>query len=85
MFSLNAFHRSRDRVARTVVLLSLCPTLQPLQAIETLAAAGCHGTSGPGWYDSSWDLSCGLDIAEVTELDAWIDACMNLGPLSVLA
>ncbi|MDL2337244.1 MAG: hypothetical protein QFE16_05315 [Pseudomonadota bacterium] len=34
---------------------------------------------GPGWYDSSWDLVCGLDIAEVPDLDAWIGVCLSIG------
>lgn len=28
---------------------------------------------GPGWYDSSWDLSCGLDVAEVPQIEAVLD------------
>lgn len=27
--------------------------------------------SGPGWYESSWDLLCGLDVREM----AFADGC----------
>jgi hypothetical protein len=86
MFSLGSALRSRDRMARTVVFLSLCPTLPlPVQSIETLAAIDSRSADGPGWYDSSWDLSCGLDIAEVPAVDVWIDACEGCGAFSAPA
>ncbi|MBX9793324.1 MAG: hypothetical protein K2Y02_03395 [Burkholderiaceae bacterium] len=86
MFSLGSTHRSSDRIARTLVFLSGCPTFPlPARAIETLADAGSCADGGPGWYDSSWDLSCGLDIAEVPDLEDWIGVCHGDGPLSVRA
>ncbi|MDO9313537.1 MAG: hypothetical protein Q7T97_03200 [Burkholderiaceae bacterium] len=73
MFSLDSTQRSPDRIARALVFLSLCPAFPlPAQSIEMLADAGERSVCGPGWYDSSWELSCGLDIAEVPSLDDWI-------------
>jgi hypothetical protein len=36
--------------------------------------------TGPGWFDSSWELKQGLAVIETTdvqaELDAWMDEMM---------
>ncbi|MFM9914280.1 MAG: hypothetical protein ACKVOX_00620 [Rhizobacter sp.] len=83
MFSLGSNRPSPDRIARALVFLSLCPAFPlPARSVETLAEGGARAVSGPGWYDSSWDLSCGLEMAEVPDLDAWIGACQDVGPFS---
>jgi len=33
---------------------------------------------GPGWYESSWDLRCGLDVCEASP-DAWLSVCRAAG------
>jgi len=39
---------------------------------------------GPGWFDSSWDLQCGLEVREGLPGDAqlheWIESCLRSGP-----
>lgn len=86
MFISDSTRRSRDRMARTVVFLSLCPTFPlPAASIETMADHGGRAAGGPGWFDSSWDLRCGLDIAEVPDLEDWIGVCESDGSLSVRA
>ena len=36
---------------------------------------------GPGWFDSSWDLMCGLDVREGLPGDArlneWLTVCLR--------
>ena len=32
---------------------------------------------GPGWFDSSWELECGLEVRENVELDAESKACLE--------
>ena len=36
---------------------------------------------GPGWFDSSWDLMCGLDVREGLPGDArlneWLSVCLR--------
>ena len=38
-------------------------------------------TIGPGWFDSSWDLRCGLEVVEEDQADvalrAWIDSILG--------
>jgi hypothetical protein len=38
-------------------------------------------TPGPGWFDSSWDLRCGLEVREEdaadADLRAWIDGFLG--------
>lgn len=80
MISLDFFRQSRRQSVRSIVCLSLCATLPlPSPASEPPAATERHALGGPGWYDSSWDLVRGLDIAEVPDLEAelglWIEAC----------
>ncbi len=37
--------------------------------------------AGPGWFDSSWDLRCGLEVREEdaadADLRAWIDGFLG--------
>jgi hypothetical protein len=35
------------------------------------AASHPDAVAGPGWYESSWDLLCGLDVREM----AFADGC----------
>lgn len=92
MFSLASFPRSCRQGIRSIVCLSLCAALPaPPQAIPPRAVASRQADSGPGpgWYDSSWELVCGLDIAEVPDLEAelslWIEACLQMGPATEAA
>lgn len=83
MFALASLtHRCR-RGTRSIVCLSLRAALpMPPQGGPLCALASRPTDAGPGWYDSSWDLIRGLDIAEVPDLEAelelWIDACLRL-------
>ena len=47
----------------------------PLDALEE------DRVRGPGWFDSSWDLSRGLEVREGLPGDArlneWIEACLR--------
>ena len=59
---------------------------------STLAAASFVGVDavlepleedrvrGPGWFDSSWDLRCGLEVREGLPADArlneWLEVCL---------
>ena len=86
MFSVDSSHPSPDAVSRTLEFLSHCPAFPlPATPVEKLAGDACRSVNGPGWYDSSWDLSCGLDIAEVPDLDGWISVSQNEAALSVRA
>lgn len=90
MFSLALTHSCR-RGIRSIVCLSLCAALpMPPQASPPRAVASRQAEDGgPGWYDSSWDLVRGLDIAEVPDLEAeltpWIEACLQMGPAAEAA
>ena len=39
---------------------------------------------GPGWFDSSWDLLCGLEVREGlssdTPLNDWLALCLRVAP-----
>jgi len=90
MFSLDSFPNSRRHGIRSIVCLSLCATLpMPPQASPPRVVASRPADSGPGWYESSWELVRGLDIAEVPDLEAelalWIEACLIQGPATELA
>lgn len=90
MFSLASLPRSCRQGIRSIVCLSLCAVLPvPPQANPPRVVASRQADSGPGWYDSSWELVCGLDIAEVPDLEAelslWIEACLSLGQTTELA
>jgi hypothetical protein len=83
MFSTGSTPGSSDLIARAIVFLSLCPAFPlPARSVETLVDGAESTVRGPGWYDSSWELSCGLDIAEVPSLDDWIGDCQGDAPLS---
>ena len=45
-----------------------CPAAAP---VETVAAADLP--LGPGWFDSSWDLRCGLEVSEGLPANASVD------------
>ena len=83
MFSLASFPRACRHGIRSIVCLSLCAALpMPPQVSPSRAVASREADDGPGWYDSSWDLVRGLDIAEVPDLEAelplWIEACLHM-------
>jgi len=59
-------------------------------AIESPAAAPAETVDatelplGPGWFDSSWDLKCGLDVSEGLPADANVNEWLMelLGPVT---
>jgi len=59
--------------------LSLSPEVVA-QALDALAEAD-DVRRGPGWFDSSWDLACGLVVREGLPGDAslneWLDVCLR--------
>ena len=65
MFSLASFPRMCRHGIRSLVCLSLCAMLPtpPQPNSPRVVASRQADDSGPGWYDSSWDLVRGLDIA----------------------
>ena len=73
----HVFSRTPERRERlsTALLASCEPVLDdPDQAPR-----------GPGWFDSSWDLQCGLEVREGLPGDAqlheWIEACLRGAPV----
>jgi hypothetical protein len=48
---------------------------EPVQALEE------DPVRGPGWFDSSWDLSRGLEVREGlpgdAKLNEWIESCLR--------
>ncbi len=86
----NPFTHRCHRGIRSILGLSLCAALpMPPRASPPRLAASRQADGGPGWYDSSWELVCGLDIAEVPDLEAeltlWIEACLSLEAATELA
>jgi len=82
---------SMHRCLRALVTLSLClllPVPVPAQASAPRAVVS-RPTDGPGWYDSSWELSRGLELVEVPDLEAeltlWLEACLDAAPVSAPA
>ena len=63
------------RTLRALALAAEEPTGPCLAADEE---APLHG---PGWFDSSWDLMCGLDVREGLPGDArlneWLTVCLR--------
>ncbi len=90
MFSLASLSHSCRHGVRSIVCLSLCALLPvpPQTSTPRLVASRQADDGGPGWYDSSWELVCGLDIAEVPDLEAelalWIEDCLTLAPATEL-
>lgn len=85
MFNLASLPRACREGMRSIVCLSLCAALpMPPQPNSPAAAIDRQADGGPGWYDSSWDLGRGLEIAEVPDIEAelslWIEACLNQAP-----
>lgn len=82
----NPFTHRCHRGIRSILGLSLP---MPPQASPPRVADDRQADSGPGWYDSSWELVHGLDIAEVPDLEAelalWIEACLQMGPAAEIA
>lgn len=80
-------HLGRQRL-RSIACLALCMLLPvaPTLAVHPPRVAIGRATDGPGWYDSSWELSHGLDMAEVPDLEAelslWLAACLCDAPVS---
>ena len=81
MFSRASFSRSCRHGIRSIVCLSMCALLPvpPQASTPRVVVSRQADDRGPGWYESSWELVCGLDIAEVPDLEAelamWIEAC----------
>ena len=65
---------------------------RPMVSQRTLKALHLHDSAddnavadepllGPGWFDSSWDLVCGLDVREAaasdTPLNDWLAWCLK--------
>ena len=67
----HAFHGTRVRTDGTGRMLA--SRAQPVPAVDP--------KRGPGWFDSSWDLQCGLDVREGlpedVRLNEWIDVCLR--------
>lgn len=88
MFRLTSLPRACRHGLRSIASISPCAMLPlvPVAAVASppRAAIGHQAEGGPGWYDSSWELVRGLQIAEVLDLEAelalWIEACLNQGP-----
>ena len=60
--------------ASTFVAASLTGADIALEALEE------DRVRGPGWFDSSWDLRCGLEVREGLPADAklneWLEVCL---------
>ena len=66
-------HRPRAH-ASTTVPASFTGTDAVLEPLEE------DRVRGPGWFDSSWDLRCGLEVREGLPADAklneWLEVCL---------
>lgn len=88
MFRLTSLPRARRHGLRSIACISpgaMLPVFPSVPVADApCAAIGCPAEGGPGWYDSSWELVRGLEIAEVPDLEAelalWIEACLSQGP-----
>ena len=66
---------------------------EPLSLIENDEPAACTRHTGPGWFDSSWELRTGLQVKEGLPADlplhGWLEAWLQLvgggGSLSLSA
>lgn len=88
MFRLTSLPRACRHGLRSIACVSPC-VAQPVVPSVPVADAPCAAIGrpaegGPGWYDSSWELVRGLEIAEVPDLEAelalWIEVCLSQGP-----
>ena len=54
-----------------------CPPAAPADTLDDVDLP-----LGPGWFDSSWDLRCGLDVSEGLPANASVDEWLMapLGP-----
>lgn len=88
MFRLTSLPHACRHGLRSIACNSPCIALPGVSAVPVSdppgAAIGRPTEGGPGWYDSSWELVRGLEIAEVPDLEAelaqWIEACLNQVP-----
>lgn len=88
MFCLTSLPRVCRHGLRSIPRISPCVALPAGSSVPVADPAGTAigrpAEGGPGWYDSSWELVRGLEIAEVPDLEAelalWIDACLNQRP-----
>ena len=84
-FSLGGYQVQVQQVQRRAVVSM--HTLRALAIDDDEAAAACQAAEvheplkGPGWFDSSWDLECGLDVREGLPGDArlneWLTVCLR--------
>ena len=70
---------------------------EPLELVRVNASHAAPGlclskgvaVAGPGWFDSSWDLRCGLAVREGWPSDIslaiWVDAFVGAQPLPRVA
>lgn len=79
---------SMRQCLRSLVTLSLClllPVPTPV-AVNAPRSVVSRSADGPGWYDSSWELSQGLELLEVPDLEAelalWLEACLCAVPVN---
>ena len=74
----------------SLVALSLQRRAAPQATSDRPAAICADDRRGPGWFDSSWDLQCGLEVCEGSPEDAglkeWLEAfCPRLVAAGALA
>ncbi len=73
-FHFNSRSALAGRAARPMV------SQRTLKALH-LDEAAADEPLGPGWFDSSWDLVCGLDVREAapsdTPLNDWLAWCLQ--------
>lgn len=78
MFNLASFPRPCRQGIRSIVWLSLCAALpMPPQVNPPRVPISRQADGGPGWYESSWELVHGLEIAEMPDLDAELTWCIE--------
>jgi hypothetical protein len=55
----------------------------PLPVVQSHPSLRAHqpASDGPGWYESSWDLARGLDVAELVPLDEGVAIRFAAGPV----
>ena len=84
-FSLGGYQVQVLQVQRQAVVSMRTLRALPLAGEESagpcLAADEEAPVNGPGWFDSSWDLECGLDVREGLPGDArlneWLTVCLR--------
>ena len=84
-FSLGGYQVQVQQVQRQAMVSMRTLRALALAAEEStgpyLAADAESPLKGPGWFDSSWDLSDGLDVREGLPSDArlneWLTLCLR--------